>query len=603
MIQAFDYADIRLADSPTRQAIDETMAFYRGISKDRFFKYMREDAGLPAPGRYYTGWFPASRGNFLIGQMISAFCRMYAFTGEEAFRAKALDFFDEYKKCYDLLTGTPKALMNADSFYDLEKLLRAILDLHIYCCDDRAVSWIPELLDFADKNLTTANLFGDNTTEWYTAAESFLAVYEVLGLPRAKELAFRYEYREFWDLFYKDLDPFSKRPVAGLYSEFVHAYSHVNSFNSCAAFYRATGDPYYLRALRRFYRFMQREEVMATGGYGANFEHLMPKYRIVDALRTGHDSFETQCDTYAAFRLSGYLTGFTGEPDCSNWVERLIFNAAIATIPMTEEGNVIYYSDYNMYGAAKINRADGWTCCTGTRPLLMLEIPRLIYFHDEESLYIAQYLPSSVHFACHGHDVCLTQSSRFPEEDTIHLELQLSCSDRFCLKFRLPDWMEKDCRLHIFSASSDEITSRCEVTVDREGWLSVSGMWENQTRLELTLPQSLSLHALDPEKNGPNAFLHGPVVLAASYTGPQTPNDRMDIRKLLPQMEPVTGKPLHYTVRDHDDISFKPFYEYQEKERYFLYHDTAAHATDRFAPRLSASGNPGDAAPVFNTQH
>ena len=98
---------------------------------------------------------------------------------------------------------------------------------------------------------------------------------------------------------------------------------------------------------------MQNEEVMATGGYGPNYEHLMPKYRIIDALRTGHDSFETQCDTYAAFRLVKYLTRFTGEAQDGDWAEALFYNAVSATISMTDDGKVIYYSAYLMCGARK----------------------------------------------------------------------------------------------------------------------------------------------------------------------------------------------------------------------------------------------------------
>ena len=92
----------------------------------------------------------------------------------------------------------------------------------------------------------------------------------------------------------------------------------------------------------------------------------------------------------------------------------------------------------------------------------------------------------------------------------------------------------------------------------------------------LRLPMKVWMHAFDTEKNGPNAFLYGPVVLAADYTGIQTPNDWMDVRRLVPKMKP-TGKPLHYKVEGREDLSFKPFYEYKEYERYFLYHDTSAH--------------------------
>ena len=575
MFYAFDYSNIALQDSMVNDSIQETMEFYLNIPCDNFFKYMREDAGLDAPGVYYQGWFKNSRGVMLTGQWISAFCRMYAFTGREEFKEKAVFLFEEFKKCHDLLAGTPKALLKETSHYDYEKILRAICDLHLYCQYEKAAQWLPWLLEFARTTLTRDNLFGDNTTEWYTVAESLYMIYQIFHLEEAKELAAMWEYREFWDLFYKDQDPFSKKPRAGLYSEFCHAYSHANSFNGCARAYEITGNPYYLRALRKFYGFMQKEEVMATGGYGPNFEHIMPKYRIIDALRTGHDSFETQCDTYAAFRISDYLTRFTGEPQYGNWVESLIFNAAAATSPMTEDGRVIYYSDYNMYGAAKVNRTDGWTCCTGTRPLLVMEIPRLIYYTDGSGLFVDQYIPSTLNCTLNGIRITLSQQTSFPLQDEMHFSLKLSEEAGFTLNFRMPVWLEKQALLTINGQAAS-------ATVSPEGWLMIKRRWHNGDSVKLTLPQTLWMHSLDPVLEGPNAFLHGPVVLAASYTGPQTPNDWMDIRRLTEKMEEIPGRPLHYRVKGNDAITFKPFYEYKEHERYFLYHDTTAHASRRF---------------------
>ena len=39
-------------------------------------------------------------------------------------------------------------------------------------------------------------------------------------------------------------------------------------------------------------------------------------------------------------------------------------------------------------------------------------------------------------------------------------------------------------------------------------------------------------------------------------------------------------EPLHFAVAGIDTIRFRPFLEYKENERYFLYHDTTAHATN-----------------------
>ena len=571
MLNSFDFKDVSIDSGILKEKLDETLEFYLKIPNDNILKYMRESAGRPAPGIRYTGWFPNSRGLALIGQWLSAFSRMYAITGNKAFYQKALYLVEEFWSCFeDAQDRDP--FLTSRSHYNLEKLLKAHCDLYLYCGYDKAKERAAWLVSFALDNLETENIFGDNSTEWYTLSESFLDAWETFGIEEAKKAAKKFEYREFWDLFYRDEDPFSKRPKAGLYSEFCHAYSHVNSFNSCAKSYEESGDPYYLKALCSFYRFMQTEEVMATGGYGPNYEHLMPKYRIIDALRTGHDSFETQCDTYAAFRLVKYLIRFTEEAGYGNWAESLFYNAAAATIPMTEDGKVIYYSDYNMYGGRKINRQDGWTCCTGTRPLLMAELQRLLYFEDRDSLYISQYVPSTLRWNRSGGSVLVRQETDFPEKDTVKITLHLSAPQEFSIRLRMPSWLAGPMTVFCNGAP---ISGKAGA----EGWLSLHALWKDGDTLTVSLPQKVWLHALDPIKGGPNAFLHGPVVLAADYTGIQTPNDWMDVQALPEKMRPVEGKPLHYTVDGVDTISFRPFYEYRENERYFLYHDTTAHAS------------------------
>ena len=571
MINSFDFKDVTIDGGLLKDTLEETLEFYLQIPNDNIMKYMRESAGKPAPGLYYTGWFPNSRGIALIGQWLSAFSRMYAITGREAFKEKALYLVEEFWDCHDkALSKAP--FLTSRSHYDVEKLLKAHCDLHLYCGYSSAASHAAYLVDFALNNLDDHNIFGDNGTEWYTLSESFLDVWQILGIEKAKEAAKKFEYREFWDIFYKDEDPFSKRPRAGLYSEYCHAYSHVNSFNSCAKEYEVSHDLYYLKALCSFYRFMQKEEVMATGGYGPNYEHLMPKYRIIDALRTGHDSFETQCDTYAAFRLIKYLTRFTEEAQYGNWAESLFYNAVSATIPMTDDGKVIYYSDYNMYGARKRNRQDGWTCCTGTRPLLVAELQRLLYYEDEDGLYISQYISSTLHWNRPNGEVIIKQETSFPEKDITEITFTLSGPQEFSVHFRMPSWL------------SGPMTIFCNGTelygkVGPAGWLTVHNTWKSGDTLSVALPRKVWMHSLDPIKEGPNAFLYGPIVLAADYSGPQTPNDWMDVQSLVEKMRPVKGWPLHFTVDGIENISFRPFYEFQENERYFIYHDTTAHAT------------------------
>lgn len=573
-MRAFDEKQVLLLPGPLSDVLNETASFYRAVHNDDILKYMREEAGLKAPGCRLTGWYPKSRGMGTLGQWISFYCRLYALSGQKSDRDKAIELTEQFWICYDRLQGSSRSLLGNRSFYALEKLVRALLDLQIYAHYSTA-DQVDRLVSFAEANLDRSRLFGDNGTEWYTLPESFYDAAQLFDMKRAAKVADFWQYRMFWDLFADHKDPFSAKPKAGLYSDFCHAYSHVNSMNSCAMAYQYHKDPYDLKALLSFYQFMQETQVMVTGGYGPEFEHLMPKDRIINALRTGHDSFETQCGSYAAFRLCRYLTEFTKDAVFGDWVESLIYNAVIATPPMTPEGKVLYYSDYNMYGACKRNRKDNWTCCTGTRPLLAVDLARQIYYHDGQDVYVSQYTPSLVTFEREGSIISLRQETDFPLSDETQLKIEADGAFPLTLHLRKPGWLSGPIRLYINEKPIQE------TKVDKN-WVSLSRFWQNGDVISAVLPKSLQMHALDHEKNGPNAFVCGPVVLAASYIGPQTPNDVMDVRKLTERMHPVPGYSLHYTVDGCDFIYFKPYYEFEERERYFIYHDTTAHQTSRF---------------------
>ena len=93
-----------------------------------------------------------------------------------------------------------------------------------------------------------------------------------------------------------------------------------------------------------------------TGGFGPD-EQLLPRDAWHKKTDYTHNSFETQCGAFAVFKLCKYLMTITGDARYGDWVERLVYNGIAATIPMSPDGLVFYYSDYNALGGAKRNHS------------------------------------------------------------------------------------------------------------------------------------------------------------------------------------------------------------------------------------------------------
>ncbi len=201
--------------------------------------------------------------------------------------------------------------------------------------------------------------------------------------------------------------PMAARPVA------ITRIATSTRWGGAGAAYRVSGDPVYLKALVGAYDYLQAHECFATGGFGPD-ELLLPSAELAAHLKGTHNSFETQCGSWAAFKMCKHLIALTGDALYGDWIERLAVNGIGASIPMTGDGRVFYYSDYNPGGAVKRNHETGWTCCAGTRPMAVADYDALVYFHDAGSLCVNLYTPSSVRWQDGGSTIELAQRTRFP---------------------------------------------------------------------------------------------------------------------------------------------------------------------------------------------
>lgn len=428
--------------------------------------------------------------------------------------------------------------------------------------------------------------FGDNSSEWYTAAWPLYLAYRQTGREQYKAYAEFWEYRDWWYMFASHpVKPFAKTPVAGLNSEWVHAYSHINSFNGAAEAYRVKGNEYYLDAMKNMYDWMQDYQTFATGGFGAELEHIMPMDRVVATLAGRTDHFETQCASWGALMFSQNLVTLTGDAKYGNWIERLAYNAINATIPMTPETNVMYYSNYNINGASKLNRPIEGTCCAGTRPLTVIQYHINTYYHDNNNLYVNLFTPSTVTWKRNNSTIKLAQSTDFPYSDYTGLTISLAKPEKFGIGIRIPEWLASPM---IASVNGQHVDCKKE-----NGWLIIDRQWRNGDNLSVTLPMDFWLSALDKGEGRPTAVMYGPLVMAFTsgdytlasskyndwwtYEGMLSKNpdkimlDRIDLRNLKNQVQP-SGNKLEFQFIG-SGIRLKPFMNYQKGELYYMYLD------------------------------
>ena len=111
-------------------------------------------------------------------------------------------------------------------------------------------------------------------------------------------------------------------------------------------------------------------------------------------LYAGHA--EIPCGTWAGFKLSRYLIGFTGEARFGDWIETMVYNAIGAALPTEPDGRTYYYGDYRISErpeAALLARVAvllGHVLATDGR------LPQRDLLQGPGALYVNLFVPSEV---------------------------------------------------------------------------------------------------------------------------------------------------------------------------------------------------------------
>jgi DUF1680 family protein len=564
LLDNFDYRGVTLDGGRMRMLLDDTRDDYLRIPNDDLLKGFRQRAGLPAPGNDLGGWYSDDVFS-VFGQIVSGLARTYAATGDPACRDKANVLIAEWAKCiaadgYFFYSQKPNA-----PHYVYDKTVSGLLDAYLYCGNKDALRHLSKITDWAVKNLDRSKPLPDGC-EWYTLSENLYRAYLATGDKKYSDFAAFWEYPQYWDFYARGEDPFGPNK-SGKHSKANHAYSHVNTLGGAGAAYLVRGDSRYLDILRNAYDYLQNYQVFATGGYGPD-EALLPRDQLLNHLSKTTATAEIQCGSWAAFKMTKYLIRCTGDARYGDWVERLAINGIGATIPMTPAGNVYYYSDYNPHGGRKINNWTGWTCCVGTRIQATADVCDLTYFKDKDNLYVNLFTPSTVKWSHAGANLTLHQATRFPEDGTLEFTVETDKPVEAGLKIRTPAWLASPMTAKL---NGEPVT----LETDPLHWASLRREWKSGDRLTVVLPMQLWVSRFNPKKDYPAAILHGPVVLAARAASPAFV-EKFNLNRLDSELTPVAGEALTWRLASDPAILLRPFYDYKEGERYFLYLDPAA---------------------------
>ena len=127
-----------------------------------------------------------------------------------------------------------------------------------------------------------------------------------------------------------------------------------------------------------------------------------------------------------------------------------------------------------------------------------------LYFHDDSSVYVNQFVASEVSWPEKG--IRLVQQTEFPDEERTSITVHAERATAFSLRLRAPHWAEN---------IAVSVNGRTEKAVKQsDGYLLLDRTWKTGDRVEMSLPMKLRQEQV-PGSPELAAVAYGPLVLAA----------------------------------------------------------------------------------------
>lgn len=508
--ERFELSDVRLHDGPFRDAQERDRSYLLSLDPDRFLHMFRVTSGLKSDSRAYGGWESENievRGQTL-GHYLSSVAMMYAATGDERLLEKGRYTVNAIRECQEAFGSTGYCMAFPESFFDrlergepvwapyytFHKLLAGMIDQYRYAGNGQALEVATDLAGWVMSRtgrLDSAAMQAMLENEHGGMAEALADLYGITGNESYFDLARRFEHKAVTVPLSMDSDALLGR----------HANTQIPKLLGSARMYELTGEEASRRVAVNGYRFIEGVRTYVFGGF-SNYEFfLRPPNILADQL-----SAETaeSCCTHNLLKLADRLFTWTADVTYADYYERALVNHILASQD-TATGMFMYYmalkpGHWKIYSTPD----SSFWCCVGSGMENHATYGRSVYYHNDNDLYISQFIASELDWEGRGR---VTQTTRFPAEEKTLITLRLRRPAEFEVKIRVPWWAGDRFRIKVNGVSTGEEYLPAS-------WASVERKWRDGDIIEVEFPFGTHIERM-PDDPSLFAVMNGPLVLAA----------------------------------------------------------------------------------------
>ncbi len=583
----FALTDVRLLDGPFQHATELNEASLLAYDPDRLLARFRIQAGLEPRAEAYGGWEGESLAGHSLGHHLSALALMYQTTGRDTFKRRADYIVDELAEVQRANGGqylgafdNGKAIFENEvakgeirsqgfdlngiwaPFYTHHKVMAGLRDAYQLLGNQRALEVEKNFADWIGGivlGLTNEEVQDMLDCEFGGVQETLADLYADTGEEKYLRIA-----RVFHDESIIDSLAMGEDILPGK-----HGNTQIPKLIASSRLYEITGEKQDRKPAEFFWDRVVHHHSYVTGGHG-NWEYFGAPDRLTHRLSEG--TTET-CNVYNMLKLSRHLFLWEPRAEVADYYERALFNQILSSQDPAD-GRVVYNQSLEMGGHKAFQDPEWFTCCIGTGMENHSKYGANIYYHNDDALYVTQYIASTLDWAERG--VTVTQRTRYPAEEATELTLALDAPQTFTLYLRHPAWATAGA---LVTLNGEQLESSSEPG----SFIELSREWTDGDVVGLEMPFTLRLEAM-PDDASRVAVLHGPLVLAADL-GP-VDDPRSEQRNYVPVLmsesrdpatwlEAVPGETSTFRTQGIGaprDVKLRPLYRVNDRT-YTVYLD------------------------------
>jgi DUF1680 family protein len=308
-----------------------------------------------------------------------------------------------------------------------------------------------------------------------------------------------------------------------------HAVRAMYACCGATDYYLETGDATYLKTLSHLWEDLVSHQLYVTGGVGARSEGeaFGDAYELPNARAYGES-----CAAIGNMMWNYRMLAATADSRHADVMERALYNGINSG--MSLDGKLYCYRNPLAFDPSSGDQIrNPWydtTCCPPNLERTLASLPGYFYSTSSEGLYIHLYDNSALNWRLEsGNAVRVTQTTKYPWDGRVALNVSAAQPEEFTLFLRIPDWSRN---------STVSVAGKPLANVVPGSYCAIRRLWSKNETVELNLDMTTRLLQANPavaEDTGSVAVQRGPVVFCM---------EQLDQAGLTPEQFPLLSANL-----------------------------------------------------------